>query len=234
MLISGFIKNSFIDYPGKIASVIFTQGCNMRCKYCHNYDLIPIKGSCSTYSEDEVLYYLKKARGFIDALVITGGEPTLQTNLECFIRKVKQLGILVKLDTNGTNPKILKKLLNEQLVDYVAMDIKNKIDLSAYQELVGKQFSQHQLNNVQESIEILKEADIEVEFRTTIIREKHSLNEIVNICKHLNTDCLYSIQSFVSAKVYDESFRNLKAYEKKEMQTIMESCKKYTPNFRML
>lgn len=234
MLISGFIKNSLIDYPGKIASVIFTQGCNMRCKFCHNHELIPINGSYSNYSEDEILYYLKKASGFLDALVITGGEPTLQSDLEDFIRSVKQLGVLVKLDTNGTHPKLLKKLIDEKLIDYVAMDIKHILDLSSYRELVGNQFSEHQLENVKESIALLKEADIEVEFRTTLIKEKHTVEDILNICKKLKTECLYSIQSFRPAKVLDQNYRNLNAYEKNEMQVLKKACKEYVSNVRVL
>ena len=234
MIISGFIKNSFIDYPGKISSVIFTQGCNMRCKFCHNHELIPIKGSYSTYSEDEVLYHLEKTKGFVDALVITGGEPTLQSDLICFIRKVKQLGVLIKLDTNGTNPKIVRKLLDEQLIDYVAMDIKHKIDLTAYQELVGEQFSEHQFSNVLESIHLLKEACVEVEFRTTLIQGSHSKEDVQAICEFLQSSKKYSLQEFNPVHVFDKSFTRRNPYNKSEMLHIAECNKHLMPNVRVL
>ncbi|WP_321298375.1 anaerobic ribonucleoside-triphosphate reductase activating protein [Marinifilum fragile] len=234
MLISGFIKNSLIDYPGKIASVIFTQGCNMRCKFCHNHELISINGSYSNYSEDEILYYLKKASGFIDALVITGGEPTLQSDLEDFIRSVKQLGILVKLDTNGTYPKLLKKLIDEKLIDYVAMDIKHILDLSSYRELVGNQFSEHQLKNVKESIALLKEANVEVEFRTTLIQGSQSADDVRKICEQLQCSNLYSLQKFNPLRVFDPSFAKRSTFSDEEMLSLMESNKDIIPNIRVV
>lgn len=234
MLISGFIKNSFIDYPGKISSVIFTQGCNMRCKFCHNYELIPIKGSYSAYSEDEVLYYLKKTKGFIDALVITGGEPTLQNDLESFVRKVKQLGVLVKLDTNGTNPKLLKSLLDENLIDYVAMDVKTKIDLLDYQELVGKQFDEYQLKSVEGSIDLLKNANVEVEFRTTLIQGSQSTEDVEAICEYLQCSKLYSLQEFRPKQVLDKSYMNRLAYSKDEMIQLMNSNRQLMPKMRVI
>ena len=234
MKISGFIKNSFIDYPGKIASVIFTQGCNMRCKFCHNHELIPTQATEGTFPEEEVLAYLKKARGFVDALVITGGEATLQTDLHEFIQKVKSLGLLVKLDTNGTRPDLLKKLLDEDLLDYVAMDVKTKLNLQAYQELVGEQFSGKQLHKVKESIDILKKSQVKVEFRTTLIKEIHQKEDILSIGEKLCTNHLYTLQPFYSNEVLDESFKSFTSYREEEMSGMLESCRTYLPNIRML
>ncbi|MEG1500318.1 MAG: anaerobic ribonucleoside-triphosphate reductase activating protein, partial [Clostridia bacterium] len=123
MEFGGFVKNSFVDFPGVISSVVFTAGCNFNCWYCHNQGLIngEIKGHIH---ETEVLDFLISRKGFIDGLVISGGEPTLHLGLKAFIQKVKDLGLLIKLDTNGTNPKLLEELLEENLVDFVAMDIK--------------------------------------------------------------------------------------------------------------
>ena len=125
MLISGFEKNSLLDYPGKISSIIFTYGCNLDCSYCHNPELVikPFQRE-SSISEDTVLSYLAKRKGVIDALVITGGEPTLQHDLITFIKKVKDIGYLVKLDTNGVLDKIVKEILELDIIDYWAMDIK--------------------------------------------------------------------------------------------------------------
>lgn len=125
MLISGLMKFSMIDYPGKIAAVIFTQGCNIRCKYCHNPELIPpVNNFGQELKEEEVLKFLEKRKGSLEGVVITGGEPTLQKDLASFAKKLKDMGFLVKLDTNGTNPDVVKDLISQKLVDFIAMDIK--------------------------------------------------------------------------------------------------------------
>lgn len=234
MKISGFIKNSLIDYPGKIASVIFTQGCNMQCKFCHNDELIPFSKAASYFSEDEILSYLSKAKGFIDALVITGGEACLQVGLYNFIRKVKEIGLCVKLDTNGSNPKLLQELLSENLIDYVAMDVKTSLNLFNYQKLVGDQFTNKMMNEIKESISLLKSSTIDVEFRSTLIKTVHSKDSIIGLSAFLNTDRLFSLQSFSSEKVFDPTFKNLNSFSIKEMNEISELCKAYTPNIRVL
>ncbi|WP_461629448.1 anaerobic ribonucleoside-triphosphate reductase activating protein [Labilibaculum euxinus] len=224
MQISGFIKNSLIDYPGKVSSVIFTQACNMACRFCHNWELIskyhPMGDSVG---ETEVLNYLKKAKGFIDALVITGGEPTVQSDLVAFIRKVKELGLFVKLDTNGTNPKLLRILMQQNLIDYVAMDLKTVPELSAYKGIVGNQFTEIQLMNVKKSIAILKDSPIDVEFRTTLIRECHSEADIRKMCEVLKGDYKYTLQSFSPVKVLDLSFANYSGYTHLEVEEIIKS-----------
>ncbi|PKQ64185.1 anaerobic ribonucleoside-triphosphate reductase activating protein [Labilibaculum filiforme] len=222
MKISGFIKNSLIDCPGKIASVIFTQGCNMACKFCHNWELIP---NChpmgDTVDEQTVFHYLKKSIGFVDALVITGGEPTVQVDLIPFIRKVKDLGLYVKLDTNGTNPKLLRLLLQQKLIDYVAMDLKTIPELPAYQKLVGNQFTENQLLNVKKTIEILKDASLQVEFRTTLIRECHSSLDVRKMCELLEGDCKYNLQAFSPHKVLDADFETYSSYSPLEIEEMI-------------
>lgn len=223
MQISGFIKNSLIDYPGKIASVIFTQGCNMACKFCHNWELIPkYHPMGDSIYENEVLDYLEKAKGFIDALVITGGEPAVQLDLVAFIRKVKELGLFVKLDTNGTNPKLLRILMQQNLIDYVAMDLKTVPELSTYKRIVGNQFTEIQLMNVKKSIAILKDSPIAVEFRTTLIRECHSEADIRKMCEVLAGDCKYSLQPFSPSKVLDPTFANYSCYTHSEVEGIIQ------------
>ncbi|MBL4560291.1 MAG: anaerobic ribonucleoside-triphosphate reductase activating protein [Bacteroidales bacterium] len=223
MKISGFIKNSLIDYPGKLSCVIFTQGCNMACKFCHNWELIP---KChpmgDTIDENIVFDYLIKAKGFVDALVITGGEPSIQSDLIPFIRKVKKIGLCVKLDTNGTNPKFLRLLLQQKLIDSVAMDIKTVPELSAYKVLVGSQFTENQMMNVKKSIAILKNSSIKVEFRTTLIRECHSKSEIRKMCKALKGDHKYTLQTFSPTKVLDPCFENYSGYSQLEIEEIIE------------
>jgi pyruvate formate lyase activating enzyme len=125
MHIGGFIKQSLIDYPGKIASVIFTAGCNLRCPYCHNPELVDLNENTSLLDQNEILTYIKDNAVLLDAVVITGGEPLMHPDVFDFIHKIKNLGLLVKIDTNGTNPEALKKIIDEKLVDFIAMDVKN-------------------------------------------------------------------------------------------------------------
>lgn len=165
MKIAGFVKNSFVDYPSKISAVIFTLGCPFSCWYCHNKHIIG-EVSKNLIKESEVFDFLNKRRGLIDAVVISGGEPTMQNDLIEFIQKVKKLGYLVKLDTNGVNPNVIQKLLDNNLLDYIAMDIKRSID--NYDS-----FSNGKINkkNILSSIEIIKNCNIDYEFRTTLIHQ---------------------------------------------------------------
>ncbi|MFA8435103.1 MAG: anaerobic ribonucleoside-triphosphate reductase activating protein [Marinifilaceae bacterium] len=221
MLISGFIKNSLIDFPGKISSVIFTQGCNLRCKFCHNYELIP-RGlqEEDVFLEVEVLQYLERSRRLIDALVITGGEPCLQPDLVQFIRKVKDMGLKVKLDTNGTDPGKLEYLLEQNLVDYVAMDVKAPLDLMAYRKLVGDQFSRNAMARVKASIELIKNSEIPYEFRTTLIRECHPQEHIRTICNQLKGARKYTLQQFAPEKVLDQSFALYSGYDCSDLEEL--------------
>lgn len=160
MLIAGFQKTSFVDFPGKIAAVVFTPGCNMRCWYCHNRHIL--SGEITLIDEGEVMDYLRKRRGMIDAVVISGGEPTLQKELRDFIGQVRELGYLVKLDTNGTNPHTLAGLMSDGLLDYVAMDI--KAPLSAYGTVTR---TDDDMGAIRQSINLLINGSVEYEFRTT-------------------------------------------------------------------
>ncbi|MBO4392899.1 MAG: anaerobic ribonucleoside-triphosphate reductase activating protein, partial [Spirochaetales bacterium] len=164
MTFSGFLKSDLVNYPGYVAATVFTCGCNFRCPYCHNPEFV-IKGSDETYfgetySEDEILSYLQKRRSLIDALVVSGGEPTLQQDLAPFLRRAKTLGLKIKLDSNGSRPDVLQSLIDEGLLDYVAMDI--KAPLEKY-HLLG--FSDTEA--ITKSIEILKSSKTDHEFRTT-------------------------------------------------------------------
>ena len=160
MKIGGFVKNSFVDYPGLICSVIFTVGCNLRCWYCHNSHLFDDRQKL--VREQEIFDFLSSHKGFIDAVVISGGEPTLQGDLIEFIKAIKKLGYKVKLDTNGTNFEVLRALIEGKLVDYVAMDI--KAPLEDYIKIVGVDCN---LEDVKKSVGLLLEGQVESEFRTT-------------------------------------------------------------------
>ena len=177
MKILGFQKTTLLDYPGHIASMIFTAGCNLRCPYCQNSELIggadAASSGLSVTSEEEVLSHLKARSGRIEGLVITGGEPTLQPDLADFCRHVKELSMLVKLDTNGTNPDVLQTLLDAGLLDYVAMDA--KLPTAAYDLLLQKNTSDNAkediISSVKKSIEILRNSDVDYEMRTTVTDE---------------------------------------------------------------
>ncbi len=164
MKIGGLLKFSMIDFPGYISAIVFTQGCNIRCKYCHNPELLPLAADTS-YSEEEILYYLEKRKNCLEGLVITGGEPTLQPDLKEFIIKVKALGYKVKLDTNGTNPQMVRELINEHLVDFVAMDIKAPFE--KYHLVCGPVNTA----KVYETMSLIVNSGIDYQFRTTYYKE---------------------------------------------------------------
>ena len=165
MKIGGFQKFSLIDYPGKISAVIFTQGCNFRCPYCHNPELVLPELFEKEMLFDEILDFLKLRKEKLDGVVITGGEPTLQRDLAAVIRKIKDLGYSVKLDTNGTNPEILKDLLEAKLLDYVAMDIKAPFE--KYGELAGVEVG---IDKIKQSVRQIMISGIDYEFRTTVVK----------------------------------------------------------------
>ncbi len=204
MNIGGFLKQSFIDYPGKIASVIFTKGCNFRCFYCHNPELVlpDLMKQNSTLEVDYIMEYLIKNKDLLDAVVISGGEPTIQNDLPKFIAEIKELSLLVKLDTNGTNPKMLAKLIRDKLVDYIAMDIKSRLTLQKYQEIVGEEFSLTQMDRVRESIHLIQNSDIEYEFRTTLVSPDHTVQDVLEISKHIKGN--YYIQTLRKDKTLSD------------------------------
>ena len=221
MNIAGVQKVTLLDYPGKVACEIFTQGCNFECPFCQNSSLIPIT-NYSCFSEEEIFEYLNLRKNILDGVVITGGEPTVQKDLKGFIKKIKDLGLLVKLDTNGGNPKVLQELIDEELVDYVAMDIKNIFN--KYNITAGKKIN---LDNIKKSIEILKASKIDYEFRTTIIKEMHSLDDIISICK-LVGNAKYYLQNFEdSENVIDHS---LHGFSREELLFIDKYLKDLFPN----
>ena len=190
MNIAGFVKTSFVDYPGKIASVVFTQGCNLRCGYCHNVGLLDPNDTSNGILPEEILEWLSKRKGMIDAVVVSGGEPTLQTDLYVFIEELKSLSLLVKLDTNGTNPESLRALIDDQLLDFIAMDL--KAPLSKYERITGT--SHLELSSIRESVEVIKNSGIEHEFRTTFCTELEA-DDIPSIILDFEIASNYVVQS---------------------------------------
>ncbi len=192
MTFGGFQKLTLLDFPGVVACTLFTKGCNFRCPFCHNAPLVNRLEQAADFSEDEVLSYLRKRQGILEGVCITGGEPLIQPELEDFITNVKSMGYKVKLDTNGSFPHKLKELVSKGLLDYVAMDIKNsfgKYPATAGCESVSMQ-------DIEESIDFLLSGALEYEFRTTVARELHTIEDIRLIAKRIQGATRYYIQNF--------------------------------------
>lgn len=226
MLIDGFQKVTLLDYPNKVACLLFTRGCNFACPFCQNGGLIHLDKRPSTFSENEIFAYLEKRKKVLDGVVITGGEPLLQKDIKRFLKKIKDLGLLVKLDTNGSRPKELRELIEESLVDYVAMDIKN--DLSKYGQTAGRNML---LSNVLESIALLKENKVDYEFRTTIVKEFHALSDIESICSLIGAKSKYYLQNFVDSEEVLQ--KNLHGFSDQELKNINQVLQAHFPNVRV-
>lgn len=201
MLIAGLQKLTLLDYPGKTACTVFTPGCNFRCPFCHNALLVTHKVD-SFISEEEFFSFLSKRQGILDGVCITGGEPTLQKDLITFMQKIKEKGFLIKLDTNGYRPDVLKEILNKSLADYVAMDIKASPE--RYGEATG--IPDFDFSLIEESITLLEESKLPHEFRTTVTDELHSEEDFSEILSLFSENTPYFIQQFKdSGNLIDES-----------------------------
>jgi pyruvate formate lyase activating enzyme len=198
MKIAGIQPFSLSDYPGTPAAIIFTIGCNFRCPYCHNKALW--EESANKISEEEVLDFLEKKIGKLAGVVITGGEPTIQPDLEKFLEKVKALGFKIKLNTNGSNPLLLKKLIEKKLVDFIAMDV--KAPLNKYAKLCGQTFSKKELEDIKTSISIIKDSGILHEFRTTFATSWLDESDLVEIAKLIPKGSKHVIQRYVVGETF--------------------------------
>jgi len=227
MIISGMQKLTLLDYPNKTACLLFTQGCNFRCPFCHNKNLLENSSNNEIISEEEVFEYLEKRKNLLDGVCITGGEPLLQKNIEVFIKKIKEKGFLVKLDTNGSFPGRLKWLIDNKLVDYIAMDIKN--NFMNYESASGVQ--NNNIENIKKSIEIIENSGIEHEFRTTVVKEIHNEKMLENICEFIGKNEKYYIQNFVDNENVLKT--GLTSFEKIELQEIVNKLKNTYPNIEV-
>lgn len=185
-------KLSLVDFDDYLCATIFTSGCNFRCPFCHNASLA-LNEDKNVIPFNDVLMFLKERKGKLDAVTYTGGEPTLHPNLKEELKEIKKLGYLIKLDTNGSNPKLLKELIDEKLIDYVAMDIKNSFD--KYNVTIAS--FNIDLNKIKDSINIIMSSGIDYEFRTTIIKEFHDTNDIKEIAKMIKGAKRYRLQKYI-------------------------------------
>ncbi len=217
MKIGGLQKVSLIDYPGRISAVVFTQGCNFRCPFCHNPELVDPERFADLIPETEVLSFLEKRKGRLDAVVITGGEPTMQPELIPFILHLKALGYLIKLDTNGALPDPLGEMLDRKLLDYVAMDI--KAPLERYGE-VTKTKTDHQ--RIRRSISLIMDSGVDYEFRTTAVKLLLDPVALENIGKLIPGAKRFVLQKFVPTKTLDRDYLGKKSYSDAELKAIVE------------
>lgn len=180
----GWQKQSFVDWPGQLSTVLFTPGCNFRCPYCHNATLIG-GNDLSVYPSEQVLSWLAHNRQLLDAVVVSGGEPTLHKGLLPFFKSIKRLGLQAKLDTNGTHPALLQQLIEQELLDFVAMDVKAPLLLPDYQNVAGEHFTAEMMKLVKQSVALLKSCTIKVEFRITVARPLLYPQDVLSIKKEL-------------------------------------------------
>ena len=227
MIIGGFQRFSLIDFPGKICAIVFTQGCNFRCPYCHNPELVDAAlPAAGTLSEQEVLSFLERRKGKLDAVTITGGEPLIQPDLEDFLSRVRALGYLIKLDTNGSFPRRLEGIIQSESVDYVAMDIKATPE--KYPSVIRKEVD---VSKILESITLIKNSGLDHEFRTTVVKPLFEREDFFEIGSLAENCALYALQRFVPSKTLDKEYMSRETYSDEElddfkaiMDTFVRNC----------
>ena len=226
MKIEAMQKLTLLDFPGKMAATVFTYGCNLRCPFCHN-SLLVTEESGTGIEEEEVLEFLRKRSGILEGVCITGGEPLLQKDIDVFMKKLKDMGYLIKLDTNGTNPQKLKELVKEGLVDYVAMDIKNS--KKKYALTCGKTVMD--LSAVEESVKFLLSTEVPSEFRTTVVKSFHTLDDLLDITDWISGCDRYFIQQFVDSGMLIDS--TLEGYSDDELKKIFKQIHRKMPQVKL-
>jgi len=227
MQIKSVQKVTLIDYPGLIASTIFVGACNFRCDYCYNKQLVYSPGSIPTLDEDNLFKDLEARKNFIEGVVVTGGEPTLQAGIEVFIEKIKKLGLSVKLDSNGSRPEVIKRLIDSKLIDYVAMDIKAPLD--RYSEIAGIEIN---TSKIKESVSLLKSSSVDYEFRTTVwdgAFSKEDFTKMYELIKNAKSYFIQNMYPFFSMKpklLYSPM-------SKKDILPILELGKSYVQTVKL-
>ncbi len=223
MVIGGIQRFSLIDFPGKVSAIVFTRGCNFRCPYCHNPELVDPNRYVDALEEEQLWEFLQRRQHKLDAVVITGGEPTLQEDLRPFLEKIRKMGFLIKLDTNGSNPRAIKDLLSANLLDYVAMDI--KAPLEKYSEVAKVPIDK---TDIEESIMLIRESHVSHEFRTTVAKNMLSEADVLNIARMLQGEKLYVLQRCVPTKVLDPHFLGeFVPYTREELQNMAQLAQSY-------
>jgi pyruvate formate lyase activating enzyme len=225
MIIKGLQKTTLLDFPGKLACTIFTAGCNFRCPFCHNSSLVVRAGEVDEIPMESFLSYISKRKGLLDGVAITGGEPLLNPDIDELMRKIRAEGLLIKLDTNGAYPDRLEALLDEGLVDYVAMDIKNTKEKYALTAGLDESFD---ISTIERSIDVIMKKAPDYEFRTTVVRELHTPEDLVAISEWITDAKNYFLQKYVdSGDILAEGFS---AYSDGEMLDILGKVREKMPH----
>lgn len=223
MVLGGYQKLTLIDYPGKVAATVFTAGCNFRCPFCHNPELVKL-AVCSSrpdFLEKDFFSFLKKRKNRLEGVCITGGEPAIQPDIIEFVKKIKKLGFAVKFDTNGTRPDVIKKLIDLKLIDYFAMDIKNS--LGRYRETAGADVD---LDRIKLSARLIMGSGINYEFRTTVVPGIHTEKDFEKIAKWIKGAKTYCLQQYQDAKILDSSLRKKIKGQKTDLGKIKKKIEK--------
>ncbi|MFZ7121547.1 MAG: anaerobic ribonucleoside-triphosphate reductase activating protein [Eubacteriaceae bacterium] len=226
MNICGIQKTSFIDFPNKLCTVLFTGGCNFRCSYCHNKSLVD--NTSPIIPLEKIYTDLINRRKFVDAVCVSGGEPTLQEDLVPFIKELKKMNFSVKLDTNGSNPNVINFLLENNLIDYIAMDIKSSID--KYSTITN---SNVDTNKILKSVQLIKNGNCNYEFRTTICKELTYIEDLIKICGYIKDSKKYVLQNFKDSKEVLIGEGNLTPFNSNEINGIFTTLKKYYTNLEI-
>lgn len=218
--IKGFIETSFLDWPGKLASVVFTGGCNFRCPFCHNSDLVLSHTKMPSIPNQHVMATLRRFKKWVNRVVVTGGEPTLQPGLPHFLQSLKENGFLIKLDTNGSNPELLKVLAGKGLIDYVAMDVKGP--LARYDRWCGVNVD---IGKIEESIKFLLEGSIDYEFRMTLVPFLHREQDAYDVAEEIRPARRFVVQTFIPRNTLNPAYTQVKPFTPDKMTAIRETVR---------
>lgn len=234
-MIGGLQKTTLIDFPGRLACTVFTIGCNFRCPFCHNKDLVSLKNfrrkGLKELSEDSFFDFLKKRKKILEGVCITGGEPTIQPDLVEFCQKIKDLGLEVKLDTNGSNPKLVEQLIKNHLLDFIAMDIKSCF--ADYPKATAVSFP---LEEIKRSINLILKSGLEYEFRTTVVPGIHHKKNLIKLAKELKNfspKLSWVLQQFQPKNCLDPKYLKVKPFSKEKMEEILKSLQMILPKTKM-
>lgn len=222
MNVRGILKTSLVDYPGKLSTVLFFGGCNFACGYCHNPELVLDKNNPEVLPVTDVLEFIKKRASLIDAIVITGGEPTLSKDLASFLQRIKEIPLFIKIDTNGSNPEVIEKLLSKGLLDYAAVDVKTSPE--KYKFVTGKNVD---FNKIKNTIDLVKKSGIDYELRTTCIPEFVVLDDFKKISNQVSAIKKYYLQQFVNKVTLDSSLMQYQPYSASVLNEFRELVKTF-------
>lgn len=228
--IKGFDQMSLVDWDGMVATTLYTSGCNFRCPYCHNSGLVLFPDQYESIPVDEILDYVREHNDFIDGVVITGGEPCIHSNIGGFIKQLREVGVRVKLDTNGSFPDLLESLIDKELLDYVAMDVKAPLDFDSYSKSAGIT-DRRTFEKVRDSIDLLMEGRVDYEFRMTVVPALHRASDLLRVAEQIRGARRFVLQNYVPRDTLDPAFLNETPYDaerleefKKMMAPMFDEC----------